>query len=100
MAAGMEAATNTAGLSSHRVNWFSVTRARLVVLPQVHSVVQLRHLVAVPIEHLGRVISEQTGQTDFLRLAPPRMVDGWIHVGVEAVLVRLRPLPAVHRLLL
>src|SRR5687767_12324858 len=90
---------NTTGFSSHRRIWFWVT-SRLVVFCQVHPRVQFSHLVAVAVEQDGRRNLEQSGQPDFLRLAPARMVDGRIDVGVEAVLAGLSALPAIERLLL
>src|ERR1700693_2387389 len=50
---------------------------RSVIFLQVHAVVETRHLVAIAIEHLRRRILEKSRQSDFLGLAPARMVHLW-----------------------
>src|SRR5262245_31355981 len=71
----------------------------LEIALQVHAHVQARYLIAVAVEHLGRPISKESGQSDFLGLAPARMIDGGVDVRVEPVLLWRRMLPRTDRLL-
>src|ERR1039458_7476214 len=69
----------------------------LVVLFEIHSVVQAGNLVAVTVEHQGRPLAEFP-QPPLARLAPPRMVHLRIDVGVEPVLGRIGHIPRGGRL--
>src|ERR1039457_3990000 len=69
----------------------------LVVLLEIHPVVQAGHLVAVAVEHAGRPFAE-FAQPPLTRLAPPWMVHLRIDVGVEPVLGRIRQIPRGGRL--
>src|ERR1017187_2336418 len=69
----------------------------LVVLLEIHPVVQAGHLVAVAVEHEGRPFAE-FAQPPLTRLAPPWMGHLRIYVGVEPVLGRIRQIPRGGRL--
>src|SRR6266550_2072898 len=73
--------------------------APLEVLLEVQAGVHARHLIAVPVEHLGFVGPEECGKPALGPLTPAWMVDVWIHIRVEAVLVGRGCLPRVDRLL-
>src|ERR1035438_4769719 len=60
----------------------------LVILLEIHPVVQAGHLVAVAVEQEGWPFAE-FGQPPLTRLAPPRMVHLRIHVGIEPVFARI-----------
>src|ERR1700730_3096139 len=68
-----------------------------VILLQVHSGVHASDLIAVAVEHES-VAAEDFAEAAFLSLAPARMVDGGIHVGIKAVFVRSRERPCGRRL--
>src|SRR5690349_6717094 len=61
-----------------------VHRGRSVVLLQVHPGVERRDLIAVAVEHDGRP-AEELADTALARLRPARVIDGRVHVRVEAV---------------
>src|SRR6185436_13219694 len=50
------------------------------------------HLIAVTVEHQRFPLAEFADATLF-RLAPARMIDRWIYIGVEPVFVRRRQFP-------
>src|SRR5215469_13995011 len=79
---------------------FMISLFSLEILSQVHAVVEAGDLFAIAVEHLCRRILEETGQTDFLRLAPARMVHFRIHIGVETVFMRVGNVPGGWRLVL
>src|SRR5574341_2281356 len=64
----------------------------LVILPQVHPSVQRCDLVGVSVEH-QRLPPPKLPDAPLGRLAPPRMVNCRVHVGVEAVFSWRRFLP-------
>src|SRR5215472_12326095 len=66
--------------------------ASLVVLFQVHAVVQAGDLIAVTVEH-QRVALEDFAKAAFLGLAPAWVVHIGIHIRIEAVLVGGREVP-------
>src|SRR5690606_1672573 len=72
----------------------SVTRS--IVPAQVHPAVQRRDLICVAIEHQGGSL-EEIANAPLARLAPARMIDLGIHVGVEAVLARQDAIPGRTR---
>src|ERR1700747_558636 len=53
---------------------------RSVIFLQIHAIVEARHFITITVEHLRRGVLEESWQTDFLGLAPARMVHHWIHV--------------------
>src|SRR5690606_39093086 len=61
-------------------------------LAQVHPRVQMRHLLGVTVERQGLAL-EELPDAPFPFLAPARVVHLWIHVGIEPVLARRRPVP-------
>src|SRR5512133_3528359 len=67
-------------------------RLRSVVPPQVHARVERCDLISVTVEHQGRA-AQELADAAFLGLAPARMVNRRVHVGVEAVLVGRRVVP-------
>src|SRR5262247_3879756 len=73
----------------------------LVVGLEVEPAIELGHLLAVAIEHQGRPpFDEQTALADppLGRLAPARMVDSGIDVGIKAVFARVLHVPGAGRL--
>src|SRR4029077_2182611 len=80
---GPRAARKTSGLRT------------LIVLPQIHAAVQAGHLIPVAVEQ-HRLSHEELADTPLLSLAPARVIDGRIHVGVKAVFVRGLLLPGVQ----
>src|SRR5690606_33569050 len=81
----------------------STSVAWSVVGSQVHAVIEAGHLVRIAVEHQRRTAGgpEETtlADADFARLAPARMVDLRIDVGVEAIFLRLHASPRILRLL-
>src|SRR5580658_6994914 len=67
------------GLTAHRR---SAPESSEILL-QVHALVHIRHLIAVAVEH-QRVPLKEFANTPLLGLAPARMVNIRIHVGVKA----------------
>src|SRR5215510_70705 len=69
---------------------FSRTRDRRdissVQLPQVHPGVERRDLVLVAVEH-QRLAPPELADPSLGRLAPARVIHGWIDVGIEPVLL-------------
>src|SRR5262249_44854930 len=97
---GPRAATKTAGLTTkRRIRSLKPASGASVVAPQVHARIERCDLVAVAVEHL-RLPPQELADAAFGRLAPARMVDRGVDVGVEAVLARRLILPGVERLLL
>src|SRR5688572_30078326 len=94
---GSAHATNRAGLMTRRMTVVEGIEAsgRSVVLLQVHAFVQRRHFLFVAVEHQGRHARAEHAGADlsFASLAPARMVDTGIHIGVEAVFMRRRDIP-------
>src|SRR6185436_18875480 len=68
-----------------------------VELPEVHSGIERRNLVAVAVEH-QRLAPEELAEAALAALRPARMIDLRIDVRVEAVLRGLLLLPRVERL--
>src|ERR1051326_1327969 len=99
-AAGTSAARKTRGLRPNRTARSESLKGALEIPPEIHAGVERRDLVAVAVEHLRLVALEEARQPLLGRLAPARMVDRRVHVGVEPVLVRRLQLPGVHRLFL
>src|SRR6185295_9823617 len=66
--------------------------AALVVDAQIHAAIQARDLLTVAVElhggHLGTLPQEAAAESLFDFLAPSRMIDFRIHVGVKAILAR------------
>src|SRR5690606_526883 len=102
-ASGNSHSTNTSGLASgcSRTRW---TAARLVramaasvELAQVHAGVELAHLRLVAVEHQRRAaLGEQAAvlaDAPLVGLAPARVRNLRIHVGIKAVLLRRRQVP-------
>src|SRR6266404_6732756 len=77
---------------------FARSDFRLVILAKVHARVEAGDLVAVAIEQQSLVRLEKFREAAFASLAPARMVDFGIHVGVEAVLLRGIKIPRSGRL--
>src|SRR5918999_3322789 len=71
----------------------------LIVFFQVHARVQTRHLLGITVEHQRLTLGE-FADTPFAGLAPARVRDVRVDVGVEPVLVRSGPLPGADGLLL
>src|SRR6185437_6995337 len=71
--------------------------SRSKIPPQVHSRVQVRHLIRVPVEH-ERFLTSKLADAALARLRPARMIHRRIDVRVEAIFVRRRDLPRVQRL--
>src|SRR5688572_1200125 len=63
-----------------------VTRWGSEVPAEVHSRVERGDLVSVAVEH-QRLTLEELADAAFASLAPSRVIDLRVHVGVEAVLV-------------
>src|SRR5271157_1931191 len=63
-----------------------------VVLPQVHALVEGGDPIAVAVEGEGGAAAE-LAQAVLGGLAPAGMVDGGVHVGVEAVFPGVRQVP-------
>src|SRR6185369_9903037 len=81
---------HTATLSPIRAG--RVTAVRSVVLLQVHPGVERRHLLGISVERKCGAAAKLT-DAPLVRLAPARMADGRIDVGVEAVFLRRRLFP-------
>src|ERR1700688_4752337 len=69
----------------------------LVVFLEVHSIVQVRDLIAVAVEH-QRGALENFAESAFFRLTPTRMIDIRIYVGVKTILLRSHAIPGGRRL--
>src|SRR5262245_55255598 len=95
-AAGPSDARNARGLKTKRTVRSDIGS---VVSPEVHAGVEARDLVGVAVEH-ERLAREELADSPLLRLTPARVIDGRIHIGVEAVLVRVVLLPRIQRLFL
>src|SRR5437773_3582484 len=69
--------------------------------PQVQAGVQMRDLFFVTVEHERGLFAgkEAASYHAFAFLAPARMIDVWIHVCVEAILVRRELIPECSWLL-
>src|SRR5437667_6816102 len=91
---GLTQSRKTAALSIPALTLVRIS----VVFLQVHPVVQARNFVAIAVEGQGLAL-EELAQAPLSRLAPARMVDGRIYVGVEAVLVGVGQAPGGWRLL-
>src|SRR5437899_7247070 len=94
-AAGTRQAAQTPTLSATRTR----RDTTLVELLQIHPRVERRDLVRVAVEH-ERLAAPELADAPLGGLAPARVVDGGVHVGVEAVLLRRRFVPGRLRLLL
>ena len=55
--------------------------ASLEIAFQIQAGIEASDLLSIAVEHLCRPISKETWQPDFLRLAPARMIDGWVDVA-------------------
>src|SRR5690348_3695352 len=66
---------------------YARSESRLVILAQIHTGVEARDLVAVPIEHQSFVRLEPFREAALAGLAPARVIDLGIDVGIEAVLL-------------
>src|ERR1019366_3953615 len=75
---GATLATNTSTLVQRCFNM-------LVILLEIHPVIQAGHLVAIAVEHQGGPLAE-FAQPPLAPLAPPRMVYVRVHIGVKPVL--------------
>src|SRR5690606_244974 len=72
---------------------------RSVVPSQIHSCVQRSDLFCVAVERQRRTL-EEFADPALARLAPARVIDFRVHIGVEAVLARDRDVPRRCRLTL
>src|SRR5262245_7777737 len=70
-----------------------------IVLFQIHSLVQARDLLAVAVEHES-LAAEEFADAPLGRLAPSRVINFRVDVGVKAVLLGLHRVPSGRRLLL
>src|ERR1051326_6121853 len=80
-----------------RARLTSASIGSLEVFAQVHSGVHRSNLLAVPVEHQRRSL-EEIANPPLAGLAPPRMIDLWIYIGVETVLISSLYLPCIDRL--
>src|SRR6266571_1062306 len=105
---GPRLAMKTRGLSTHRTARSESLKPQplaishqlaLVISLQIHPAIHAGHLITVAVEH-QRLAPQELADAAFGRLRPARMVDGRVHVRVEAVLLRRRFLPSIERLLL
>src|SRR5579871_5086640 len=71
----------------------------LVILAKIHARVQSGHLIAVAVEFYGGSHGE-LGDAPLLGLAPARVIDFRVHVGIKSVLVRSGQVPGGRRLFL
>lgn len=71
----------------------------LIILSKVHTRIQVRYLVRVAVAR-ERGPALEFAKAALSRLAPARVVNAGIHVGIEAILVRIREIPCGRRLLL
>src|SRR5882672_3765009 len=71
----------------------------LVILLQVHAVIEAGDLLAITIKH-ERGALEDFAEAAFLRLSPARVVDAGIHVGVKTVFIGSHAVPGGWRQLL
>src|SRR2546428_2994412 len=94
-ASGTRQAAHTPTLSATRTRRDTTLVERL----QIHPRVERRDLVRVAVEH-ERLAPAELADAPLGGLAPARVVDGGVHVGVEAVLLRRRLVPGRLRLLL
>src|SRR5215213_5970611 len=69
----------------------------LIKLLQVHAAVQACHLLTVAVEH-QRFAPAKFADTPLRGLGPARVIDFGVHVGVEAVFLRLHRVPRSSRL--
>src|SRR5713226_9298840 len=69
----------------------------LVILTQVHAVVETRNLVGIAVEHEGLALQE-FAQAALRGLAPTGMIHSWIHIGVETIFVWSFFVPTRRRL--
>src|SRR5919199_6953683 len=69
----------------------------LKVLPQIHTAVQTGDVFGIAIEG-QRLAPAEVADPPFACLTPAGVVDGWIDIGVKAVLARRRERPAGRRL--
>src|SRR5581483_223413 len=79
--------------------FFSLSSPWLEESLQVHACIQTCCVLCVAVKRQRRAPPELTNAT-FVRLAPAGMINGWVYVGVEAVLVRSGQVPRGRRLLL
>src|SRR6476620_6986912 len=78
-------------------------QAPSIELLQVHAGIEAGDLISVAVEHEGRAaLHEDAAFADapFGGLAPARMIDRRVHVGIEAVLAWGLLVPSRRRLLL
>src|SRR5262245_18596707 len=71
----------------------------LIILLLIHSPVEVRDLFAVTVEHQS-LSPEEFTDAPFRGLAPARMVDFRVHIGIETVFLRLHHIPRRRRLFL
>src|SRR5688572_15054479 len=69
-----------------------------VILAQVHARIKRGYLIGVSVEGQRGNPAEAATDTALRRLRPARMIDGRVHVGVEAVLLRRSVIPRGVRL--
>ena len=80
---GMRQARKTAGFKRNTLHILQ----SLVILLQIHSTVKIRDLFTVAVEHQGLAPEEFT-DAPLRRLAPARVIDFRIHIGVKTVFLR------------
>src|SRR5258707_997943 len=79
--------------------WVGTQHSRLVVLAQIHARVEAGDLIAVAVKHQGLVRFKEVGQAALASLAPARMIDRGVNIGIEAVFLRGRHIPGCRRLI-
>src|SRR5215475_341314 len=100
-ASGTRANTNTIALSALTdLGERDTTRSRSEEFLEVHPGVEARYLIAVAVEEHCLPSGEEIGDASLLLLALVRVVDGWVHVRVKAVLIGVGVLSRGLRLLL
>src|SRR5262249_12415649 len=99
-ASGIRPAPKTPGLSSHgRHNVCRILFSTLEILFQVHSCIEVGHLVCIAIKQQSWTLREFPNAA-FTRLTPPWVWHIWMHIGIEAILLRSCGHPGGHRLFL
>src|SRR5690606_27496176 len=96
-ASGIAPPMMTAGLSTWSTRRSNFIRS--VVPSQIHSCVQRSDLFCIAVERQRRTL-EELADPALARLAPARVIDFRVHMGVEAVLARDRDVPRGCRLTL
>ena len=76
---------NKAGEQTIGLRYFGFKGSEILL--EIHSSVEGRDLISIAVEHQSRPL-EEFAYAAFFGLAPARMIDIGVHIGVETILVR------------